>query len=114
MEENSYLCGMKPYRYITLSESDLLALDIGQKTGTKHHYRERCHAVLLSHRRYSIPQIANLLGKRRETIHQWFNRWSVSGLAGLDIKAGRGLKSTLNHDDADLVAEIKKSKISTH
>jgi transposase len=99
---------MKPYRYITLCESDLLSLELGHQRGSKHHFRERCHAVLLSHRNYTIPQIAVLLGKRRETIHQWFNRWSVFGLEGLRIKAGRGLKANLSHDNAELVAEIKK------
>jgi len=51
---------------------------------------KQCHAVLLRHRNYTIPQIAVLLGKRRETYPPMVNRWSVFGLESLKIKAGKG------------------------
>lgn len=99
---------MKPYRYIALGETEEQAVTSGYKEGEKHHYRERCYGVLLSHRGHTIPAIALLLGKRRETIHQWFNRWDTSGIEGLGIKAGRGLKAALDSAGVELVAEIKK------
>jgi transposase len=102
---------MKAYRYIkTLSETDILAVSEGIKFGKTHHFRERCRAIELSHRGEKISQIAYLLGKRSETIRDWFNDWESSGLCGLNIKPGRGLKPILNRKSEELIAEIKKSK----
>jgi hypothetical protein len=89
---------MKPYRHLTLSASEQAAVELGYKSGVKHHYRERCQAVLLNAQGHTIPSISVLLGKRRET----------SGIDGLKIKAGRGLKAILNPCLAELVTEIKK------
>lgn len=100
---------MKPYRYITpLSEEDKIAVSNGIKLGKTHHFRERCRAIELSNRGEKISQIASLLNKRSETIRDWFNDWEASGLLGLEIKPGRGLKPILNRKSEELVAEIKK------
>ncbi len=104
----SYLCGMKPYRYIKCSESEQLSLESGYELGAKHHYRERCQAILFSVKGHTIPHIAELLGKRRETIHKWYDRWESDGLSGLGIKAGRGLKASLDTANVEIVAAVKK------
>jgi transposase len=100
---------MKPYRYIkSLSESDKIAVLEGIKFGKTHHFRERCRAIELSNRGEKVPQIAYLLNKRCETIYDWFNNWETSGLSGLEIQPGRGLKPILNRNSEELIAEIKK------
>jgi transposase len=98
---------MKSYRFIKLSDSDALAVFNGIKFGKTHHFRERCRAIDLSNKGEKVPQIAYLLEKRCETIRQWFNNWEASGLSGLDIQPGRGLKPILSKSE-DLIAEIKK------
>lgn len=99
---------MKPYRYIHLSDSDNLAVANSLKKGETQHFRERCRAISLSNKGQKVPQIAFLLEKRCETIHKWFDKWELHGLAGLAIQPGRGLKPTLNTKDEDLKAEVKK------
>jgi transposase len=99
---------MRYYRYIKLSDADKLIIAHGIKYGETHHFRERCQAIDFSNRGETIPQIAYLLEKRCETIRQWFDNWEKSGLLGLTIQPGRGLKSKLNLKSEELISEIKK------
>ena len=99
---------MKPYRYIKLSTEEEIAVNNGIKFGKTHHFRERSRAIDFSNKGQTVPQIAFLLEKRCETIRQWFDKWELLGLAGLDIQPGRGLKPTLNIKDEELKAEVKK------
>lgn len=95
-------------RYITLNKSEQESVSLGYTQGDKHHFRERCHGILLSHQGKTIREIASLFNKRKETVHQWFNRWELLGIEGLKIKAGRGLKSVLSTQTTDIVTSIKK------
>lgn len=99
---------MKSYRYIKLSPCDLAAIIEGRKNGGTAHFRQRCHAIELSHREQTIPQIAFILERRCETIRTWFTKWEKEGLLGLGIKPGRGAKARLSAINPELVAEIKK------
>jgi transposase len=99
---------MKPYRYIKLSVNDDLVINNGIKNGEKHHFRERCRAIALSNMGQKVPQIAFLLERRCETIRDWFDKWEQSGIWGLNIKSGRGLKPKLNAKDENLIALVKK------
>ena len=46
--------------------------------------RMRAHAVLLSARRYSIDQIADIYQVDRDRVSQWLEWWEAEQLAGLD------------------------------
>ena len=70
-------------------------MDAGYKTGSKHHYRQRCHALLLSHTRHTIGEISRLLNRRQETIRAWMNAFGKLGLGGLGIAFGRGRKAII-------------------
>ena len=78
---NLYLWGMNTFRYIILTPERFVALDAGYKTGSKHHYRQRCHALLLSYTRPTIVEISRLLNRRQETIRAGMNAFEKSGLA---------------------------------
>jgi transposase len=99
---------MKLYRYITLTDSGKFSISDGIKNGKTHHFRERCRAIDLSDKGQTVPQIAFFLEKRCETIRHWFDKWEKDGLSGLNIQPGRGLKTTLNAQDVDLIAVVKK------
>lgn len=58
--------------------------------------RCRAPAILLSARRYSIDQIADIYEVDRDTVSLWLRAWEEEGRAGLDDKAGRGRKPLLN------------------
>ena len=71
---------MRPHRFIHLSDIEHAEIVAGHKNGATAHFRGRCHAIELSHRRQTIPQIAFLLEKRCETIRKWFTNWGVTPL----------------------------------
>ena len=99
---------MKRWRYISLTESDYSLVELGYQVGKKHHYRERCHAILLSHQQYKIQDIASMFDKKEDTIRTWFNQWESHGLKGLEIQSGRGLKPKLSIANLELVDLVKK------
>ena len=104
---------MKEKRYITLIEADYIAVECAYKEGKKHHYRERCQVILLSHQQYSIGELALMFNKQEDTIRGWFNRWEAAGLTGLDIQKGRDLKPKLSVTNVELVDLVKKSQRAT-
>jgi transposase len=99
---------MKPYRYITLSIQEVETLEEGLKHHAKSFYRTRCHALLLSQRRYKVMEIASLLQVRSHTVRLWMSNWEANGLAGLQISTGRGRKAVIMASDVDLVAQIQE------
>src|SRR5215831_15722946 len=58
--------------------------------------RMRAHAVLLSERRYSLDQIADLYQVDRDRVSQWLEWWEAEQVAGLDDdpRSGRSPKLT--------------------
>ena len=96
-------------RYIPpLTDEERAALEEGWRNGEKHHYRNRCHSILLSAEGYTVPEIAKFMKTRTRTIYTWFDNWEESGLSGLDIQPGRGVKAKLEHLNADQVSQVKE------
>jgi len=58
--------------------------------------RMRAHAVLLSERRYSLEQIADIYQVDRDRVSQWVEWWEAEQVAGLDDdpRSGRPPKLT--------------------
>lgn len=95
-------------RYIELSPSDYELLLCTYRKSEKHHLRQRCHAILLSHEGKQVKEIATLFKVRTRTIYTWMNRWNKEGLIGLSIKEGRGLKPKLDKSNEETVSLVKK------
>ena len=95
-------------RYITLTEEEQTTLEQGYRNHGKHHFRQRCHSLLLSGRGIQVKEIAALYGVRTRTVYSWMDRWEQMGLSGLQIQPGRGLKAALRVEDAGLVTLKKK------
>ena len=45
--------------------------------------RMRAHSLLLSHQRYTIPQIAHLYQVDQRRVSAWMARWQAWGFVGL-------------------------------
>jgi transposase len=99
---------MKAYRYITLTPSELVGLQLGYEKGEKHHFRVRCQAILLSNEKWTVPELAIHFGKHCDTIHDWFNNYSKYSIEGLKIKLGRGRKALLSADNESVCTLVKK------
>ena len=57
--------------------------------------RSRAHAVLLSEKRYSVDQLADIFDVDRDTISTWLTRWEEGGAGGLDDDPRPGRPTTL-------------------
>ncbi|MBD0313564.1 MAG: helix-turn-helix domain-containing protein [Microcoleus sp. T3-bin5] len=65
----------------------------------KPYLRERASAILKLSQFQTVSEIAcsGLLRKRhRETVSNWFHRFQIEGIKGLQIKAGRGRKAAFS------------------
>ena len=100
-------------RYIKLTETERITLENGYQNHPKHHFRQRCHTLLLSDAGRSCPEIADLFNIRTRTIYTWMDRWESIGLVGLMIQSGRGVKPLLNIVDTDLIEKVKKKPFNT-
>src|SRR4029450_4272283 len=66
------------------------------KSAAPQRKRMRAHAVLLSERRYSLDQIADIYQVDRDRVSQWLERWEAAHVDGLDDepRSGRPPKLT--------------------
>jgi len=88
-----------PTKFVSkLSETQREELCQAMKTGNEQ-TRRRAHAILLSARRYSVDQIADIYEVDRDTVCDWLDRWEDEGVEGLQDQEGRGRKPTLNEKE---------------
>jgi len=75
----------------SLSQEQQQSLNQIMRNHSSHRTRTRAHAILLSARRYSINQIADIFAVDRESVTAWLVRWEESETDGLDDepKSGR-------------------------
>lgn len=92
-----------------LSDTDLQALMEAYVHAEKPALRRRAHAIVLSHKGYSINQISDILAVTRETVSLWFDAWQADALEGLRDKARSGRPAIYDERDRErlqaLVAE---------
>jgi len=58
----------------------------------------RCRAMLLSHKGYSINDLADIFEVDRDTITNWINRYEFEGISGLKDEPRSGRPPKLNYD----------------
>jgi transposase len=83
-------------RYIQLSKAERENLEKLYRNSPSPILRQRCHGLLLSDRGQTVPQIAEILQKRVNTIRRWFDLWEQGGLEALRHKEGQGRKAILD------------------
>lgn len=93
----------------TLTEQEFQELEEGYKTGAKHHFRQRCKGILLSHEGYSVAEISNLLGHGKDAIYSWLNNYDAKGIIGLQNQSGQGVKARLDSLSKEDQKELEKT-----
>lgn len=68
--------------------------------------RMRAHAVLLSARRYSLDQIADIYQVDRDRVSQWLERWEAAHMDGLDDEPRSGRPPKLTDAERQDVLKI--------
>lgn len=92
---------------ISLNGNQTLLKDL-KKNGCSARIRMRAHAILLSSRRYSIDEIADIFEVKRDTVSSWIDAWEKSGIEGLYDKQRSGAPTILNETEIDIVENIIK------
>ena len=72
--------------------------------------RMRAHAVLLSERRYSINQIADIYQVDRDRVREWIKWWNEFEFAGLDDDERGGRPPLLTDDEREHAIELVKEE----
>jgi transposase len=71
-------------KYVTpLNDAELETLQQMQAHHPSRRTRMRAHSLLLSHQRYTIPQIARIYQVDPRRVSAWMDRWQAWGLVGL-------------------------------
>jgi transposase len=86
-----------PTKFVTsLTAAQRKELQAIMKSTAPQRKRMRAHAVLLSARRYSLDQIADIYQVDRDRVSQWLERWEAEHVEGLDDepRSGRPPKLT--------------------
>jgi transposase len=94
----------------SLSEEQQRSLNQIVRNHSSHRTRTRAHAILLSARRYSINQIADIFAVDRETVTSWIVRWEESDTDGLDDDPKSGRPPTLSDEEEKQAIEIVKDE----
>jgi transposase len=69
------------------------------KSAAPQRTRMRAHAVLLSERRYSLEQIADIYQVDRDRVSQWLEWWEAEQVAGLDDDPRSGRPPKLSESE---------------
>lgn len=103
---------MAKIKGITLTDEERAALEKAWRQGKSHEYRQRCRMVLLKGQYLRSQEVAQQVGCCEVVVNTWLKRYQEQGLAGLQIKKGRGRKAILQKE-TDLAAvrlAVQKSR----
>ena len=99
---------MKEFKHATLEKDEdyfELKARLNETKGTLH---RRIKGILLSVDGYVIDEIADILDVDRDTVSVWIDSFEKEGIAGLNVKAGRGRKAILNEREEKEAVELLK------
>lgn len=71
-------------------------------------FRQRTHAVLLSSKRYSLAQLADIFAVDRDTVSSWLSAWENLGLLGLRDQAHPGRPCKGSDEDREWLCQAIK------
>ena len=78
--------------------------------GPSPYIRERAHAIFLSHRGYTLQQIADVFSIQYQTISHWIDQWEDLGIRGLYKSHGGGARMTYSPEEVSRFQELVKDE----
>lgn len=100
---------MKPPRYVrSLSAKERREIEELFRRGPNARVRRRAQAVRLSTMGYTAPQIVEILGCNRQTVHNWFDAFEAGGCQALFDKPRSGRPAMATADYRSRLVEAVK------
>ena len=98
-------------RYIKgLTKDTIKLLKRIYKQSKYYQVRQRSHCILLSHEKYRISELMEILKVSRNTIYNWLNNWENCGVVGLYNRSGQGRKKMFNiHQQETIKKWVKET-----
>ncbi len=80
------------------------AIELKERMLQSKDYREisRCRAMLLSHKGYTINDLADIFAVDRDTVTNWFDKYESEGISGLKDSFRSGRPPKLDDDQKKL------------
>lgn len=97
-----------PSRFVELTPPEQQQLEHHWRHGKSSRVRQRAQALLLSHRSYSVKEIAGVLEVHRDTVVSWFQAWEEHGEAGLSDGERCGAPPKLTPEEQARAVELLK------
>lgn len=94
-------------RYIKLNHEEIEKLSLIHKSSANETSRKRSNCLLLSHQKYTIIELSELLDTSRRSIERWFNSWEKNKYDSLEIAKGRGVKTKLKGLEKEIEKELE-------
>ena len=89
-----------------LTQEQKSSLKKGYQNGKSHIFRRKCQCILLSHEGKTVNELCDFFSVSRISIYTWLKEWESQGIAGLQLKPGRGRPPKLNLKDPKQVKKI--------
>ena len=97
---------MTPQRFVRpLTSAEFREIEDLYRRGPNARTRKRAHAIRLSSLEYSVPQIVEILGCTRQTVHNWFDAFEAGGVDGLSDKSRSGRPAKADADYRQLLVD---------
>lgn len=97
-----------PSVFVELTQTEQQQLEHHWRHGESSRVRQRAQALVLSHRGYSVKEIAEVLEVHRDTVTRWFQAWEDQKEAGLSDKERCGAPPKLTSEEEARAVELMK------
>lgn len=98
-----------PVKFVSpLSKSEINELESIEKHSSKRRIRQRAQAILLSSKKVSIDNIAEICHAGRNTVSRWIDNWELNSFESLEDKERPGAPPILTPEEKELVIELAK------
>lgn len=91
-----------------LTEEEISILETIWQESDTHRKRTRALAILLSHRQFSIEQIAQICSVHRETVGRWMEAWEQNRQEGLQDAPRSGAPRRFDPSEEEWILELLK------
>jgi len=99
-------------KYVKLSEIEVFTVIEMRKFHSKAKVRERAQMVELSNQGKTINEIAETVGRNRDTVSTWLNKYEKYGIGGLFDGKHSGRIPTVKDRIKEKILEIAESEIT--